>query len=155
MRVGIRFVPATCRVTVTDNPFCYFPLPMHYTLGQAAKATGVPKPRLSRAINKGQISAARTESGGYLIDPAELHRVFPPVTAKQEAIQERYSDNTPLLVRIEELINRLSDKDDVIRDLRLRLDDAAQERQRLTLLLTHQAEHQPSPPKGFWAGLFG
>jgi excisionase family DNA binding protein len=81
---------------------------MYYTLGQAAKATGVPKPRLSRAINKGQISATRTESGGYLIDPAELHRVFPPVTAKQDAIQERYTDHTPLLVRIEELTNRLS-----------------------------------------------
>jgi hypothetical protein len=31
----------------------------------------------------------------------------------------------------------------MIRDLRQRLDEAAQERQRLTLLLTHQAERQP------------
>ena len=97
MRGGIRFVPAPRCVTVTRNPFCYFSLPMHYTLGQAAKATGIPKPRLSRAINKGQISATRTESGGYLIDAAELHRVFPPVTAKPDAIQERHTDPTPLL----------------------------------------------------------
>ena len=128
---------------------------MHYTLGQAAKATGIPKPRLSRAISKGQISATRTESGGYLIDPAELHRVFSPVTTKPEPVQERYSDSTPLLVRIEELTHRLSDKDDVIRDLRQHLDDAAQERHRLTLLLTHHAERQPPPPQGFWARLFG
>jgi chromosome segregation ATPase len=69
---------------------------------------------------------------------------------------------TPLLLRLKEIETRLeeaqyrlSDKDDVIRDLRQRLDESTQERHRLTLLLTHHAEHQPPPPKGFWAWLFG
>ena len=50
---------------------------MRYTAGQAAKATGKSIPTITRAIKKGTISAERTSSGGYLIDPAELHRVFP------------------------------------------------------------------------------
>ena len=51
--------------------------PMRYTLGAAAKATGKSKTTIQRAIAKGQISAERLDGGGYSIDPAELHRVFP------------------------------------------------------------------------------
>jgi len=48
-----------------------------YSLQQAAKAAGKSKPTLSRAIKAGRLSATRTESGAYEIDPAELARVFP------------------------------------------------------------------------------
>jgi excisionase family DNA binding protein len=34
-----------------------------YTLGQAAKATGLSKPTISEAIKKGRISARKNESG--------------------------------------------------------------------------------------------
>lgn len=51
---------------------------MAYTLGQAAKATGLSKPTLSDAIKKGRISASKDDFGRYQIDPAELHRVYPP-----------------------------------------------------------------------------
>jgi hypothetical protein len=139
---------------------------MPYTLGQASKATGLHKTRLSRAIKNGVISATKTPQGGYLIDPAELHRVFPPVTMRlsQDPVADRHMGEgvTPLLLRLkevetrlEEAQHRISDKEDVIRDLRQRLDESTQERQRLTLLVTHQAERQPPPPKGFWAWLFG
>jgi excisionase family DNA binding protein len=50
-----------------------------YTLGTAAKATGRGKATIYRAIKSGRISATRHEDGSYTIDPAELHRVFPPV----------------------------------------------------------------------------
>lgn len=53
---------------------------MSYTLGDAAKATGKSKTTLHRAIKSGKISATKAENGSYSIDPAELHRVFPPVT---------------------------------------------------------------------------
>ena len=49
-----------------------------YTLGQAAKATGKSKSTISLAISKGSISAEKDDSGRWRIDPAELHRVFPP-----------------------------------------------------------------------------
>jgi hypothetical protein len=53
---------------------------MKHTLGSAAKATGLSKSTLSRAIKAGRISANRSDAGAYEIDPAELHRVFPPIS---------------------------------------------------------------------------
>lgn len=51
-----------------------------YTLGSAARAAGVSKSTIHRAIKRGTISARSKDVGGYEIDPAELHRVFPPVS---------------------------------------------------------------------------
>ena len=52
---------------------------MTCTLGMAARATGLSKSTIRRAIKAGRVSAGRSETGDYAIDPAELHRVFPPV----------------------------------------------------------------------------
>ena len=46
------------------------------TLGQAARLAGVDKTTLTRAIKAGRLSATRRDDGGYLIDPAELSRVY-------------------------------------------------------------------------------
>src|SRR5438045_1762549 len=51
--------------------------PMRYTLGQAAKATGVSKMTIQRALKSGRLSGHKDDTGSYRIDPAELHRVFP------------------------------------------------------------------------------
>jgi hypothetical protein len=50
-----------------------------HTLGTAAKATGLNKSTVLRAIKSGKVSAAKNEHGEWQIDPAELHRVYPPV----------------------------------------------------------------------------
>jgi hypothetical protein len=82
---------------------------MRYTLGTAAKATGKTKTTIQRAIAQGRVSAERREGGGYSIDPAELHRVFPrlgveTVTHDSEMDDIRPHDATPeLRVRIEAL----------------------------------------------------
>jgi excisionase family DNA binding protein len=47
------------------------------TLGEASRLVGVGKTTLSRAIKAGRLSASRTDTGSYEIDPAELHRVYP------------------------------------------------------------------------------
>jgi hypothetical protein len=52
---------------------------MAYTLGEATKATGISKTLLHRAIKSRRISATKKDDGSYEIDPAELHRVYPPV----------------------------------------------------------------------------
>jgi hypothetical protein len=52
-----------------------------YSLRTAAKATGISKATIHRYIQSGKISARRKEDGFYEIDPAELHRVLPPVSA--------------------------------------------------------------------------
>ena len=55
---------------------------MRYTLGQAAKATGISKMTIQRALKAGRISGEKDETGAYSLDPAEVHRVFPLVTER-------------------------------------------------------------------------
>jgi excisionase family DNA binding protein len=53
---------------------------MSYTLGEAAKAVGKSKTTLHRAIKSGKISAYKADDGSYIIEPSELHRLFPHAT---------------------------------------------------------------------------
>jgi excisionase family DNA binding protein len=48
------------------------------SLREAAQQAGTSKSTILRAIQSGRLSAARTDEGGYSIDPAELCRVYPP-----------------------------------------------------------------------------
>src|SRR6516162_7708977 len=57
---------------------------MSYTLGQAAKAVGMSKTSILRSIKAGRISAGRDEFGQWAIEPCELHRVYPAVTADND-----------------------------------------------------------------------
>lgn len=68
---------------------------MKYTAGQAAKATGVATATITRALKSGKISGQKDDNGAWMIDPAELHRVFPPISLKahEKAIMKR--DATP------------------------------------------------------------
>src|SRR5437660_6166264 len=59
--------------------------PMSYTVGMAARATGLSKSTVYRAIEVGRISATRTDIGEWAIDPAELHGVFPPIETDDNA----------------------------------------------------------------------
>ena len=120
---------------------------MAYSLKQAAEAVGRGKPAILRAIQKGIISAQKNSKNEWLIDPAELHRVYPPV-ASNGALNvqtERYAtlEATEVLQRenalLREQIELLKDER---QDLR-RLDDEAAERRKLTALLTHQPEPKP------------
>jgi hypothetical protein len=61
-----------------------------YNLVTAAAATGASKSTIFRSIKAGRLSAGRNETGGWEIDPAELHRVFPPLpTAAGTGEKER------------------------------------------------------------------
>jgi excisionase family DNA binding protein len=142
---------------------------MTYTLGEAAKATGLTKPTLSKAIKSGRISAVRNDNGSYTIDPSELHRVFPPASGNQQNVCNPLRLETPLqLVAMlekeqEERERERRQQQATIDDLRRRLDAseaareaATAETRRLTLLLTHQ--QQPTAetaPPGLWRRLFG
>lgn len=134
---------------------------MKYSLSEAAKATGKNKTTIQRAIKNGKISASKGDSGSYEIDPAELHRVFPPFAVQHDA-QHLQSNDTQQgvfasshsnLGRILELEKALavahekahgleSQKDqmaDTINDLRKRLDSSEG---RVTALLT---DTRPKP----------
>lgn len=133
---------------------------MKYSASQAAKATGKAIPTITRAIKNGKISAERIDGGGYLIDPSELHRVFPPVTGKGDATPAMLGHETPnetgaLEAELKGLRERLADSQDTVADLRKRLDQEGEERRRLTVMLTDQrAAPAPveavEPPRRRW-----
>jgi len=52
-----------------------------FSLREAAEQAGTSKSTIFRAIKAGRLSAARTDDGGFAIDPAELFRVYPPKAA--------------------------------------------------------------------------
>ena len=126
---------------------------MSYTLGDAAKATGKSKTTLHRAIKSGRISALKAEDGSYSIDPAELHRVFPAVTAGTplgllpKNDEERLS-NTLSALRIQlEMHEKERERErallqETIADLR---EDRDKWRQQATSLLTDLRSEPPDP----------
>lgn len=126
---------------------------MSYTLGDAAKATGKSKTTLHRAIKSGRISASKAEDGSYAIEPAELHRVFPAVTAKApEGLSPRNDEeqlsNTLTALRTQlEIQEKERDRErtllqETIADLR---EDRDKWRQQATSLLTDQRSEPPAP----------
>jgi hypothetical protein len=115
---------------------------MAYTLTEAARAVQRDKTTLLRAIKSGKVSAVRDAvTGGWRIDPAELHRVYPVIA---DAVADAVRRDGDAEVEIRELRARLADKDDVIADLRRRLDAEAEERRRLTALLADKST-APAP----------
>jgi len=113
---------------------------MVYTLGEAAKATGMSKATISKAIKNGRISASKDETGTFKIDPSELHRVYPPTVSTEQretpnvAASEHPNDSLvrELQARLEAAQERIADKDSVIDDLR---EDRDRWRQQATALL--------------------
>lgn len=96
---------------------------MSYTLGMAAKATGKSKTTIQRAIAKGTISAHKKKNGRYSIDPSELHRVFPMVSADtvaqpSQVDTSRPPDETPLQVKVEALEAMLEREREALTEMR-------------------------------------
>jgi excisionase family DNA binding protein len=57
---------------------------MSYTLAAAAAATGLDKSTILKAIEDGKIAGTRDERGEWLVEPAELHRAYPPVAGQSD-----------------------------------------------------------------------
>ena len=125
-----------------------------YTLGSAAKAAGKSKATISKALKSGKISGQKDDGGVYHIDPAELHRVYPPIPQgerKETPENDPQNIHTNVLVRelemrLEAVQQRLTDKDGFIDDLR---EDRDRWRQQATSLLEDKRS------KGFLSKLLG
>jgi hypothetical protein len=120
---------------------------MRYSLKQAAEAAGRGKTTIHRDIKAGRLSATKDEHGRMWIDASELHRLYPPV------VPESVPGNVPHGIRValleqevEHLRQMLERERQVSDDLAHRLDVEAEERRRLTCLLTHQLEPEKSAP---------
>jgi hypothetical protein len=155
---------------------------MHYTLGQAAKATGRSKGTISHDIKTGKLSAEKQENGSYAIDAAELIRVygqdFNPNRSENTELNELdapilSNEHGGLALEVKRLREQLAGVDlerdrerqqwsDQVADLRRRLDAEGEERRKLVAILTDQRAAQPTPaaspapaPEPQRGGLFG
>jgi hypothetical protein len=126
-------------------------------LAEAAELSQVSRSALLKAIKRGKLSAARDDvSGHWRVDAAELTRVYAGRSAPDQ-VKETSGDSAAILAEqvraLERLVGVLEGERD---DLRRRLDADAEERRRLTRLLTHQrqasedspSQYQPDAPRG-------
>jgi len=132
---------------------------MKYTAGQAAKAVGVSTATISRALKEGKISGSKDTGGAWMIDPAELHRVYPPLAVQdlqKGPLQSVAIPNESIVLQgeVETLRAKLAGAEalnaahaDQIADLRSRLDAEGEERRKLTAVLTHVNETPASRPQ--------
>jgi len=142
---------------------------MAYTLGEAAKATGISKASISRAVSSGRISASKKDDGSFSIEPVELHRVYPPKSAVPVSATTSETDNNPnanarntsdssvLQARLDAALEQLRDRDGTIGDLRQRLDRSDEERREAQArVIGLLAGPGPTESKrGFFGRLFG
>jgi len=144
---------------------------MAYTLAKAARAIGMQKSTVLRAIKRGTLSAVRdAATGQWLVEPAELHRVYPAINDSGASIGAPDPD-TPLRTDSLEAElrearalraaaeKRCADAHATIEDLRRRLDASDMERrqtldrlaaaqERIAALLTDQ--RPPVPARHRW-----
>jgi hypothetical protein len=122
---------------------------------QAAESIGLTKAGLLKAVKSGRVSATRNIKGEWEFDASELYRVYPPklkevpeVPPEQKDAPESITERLELEIKL--LRERLADKEDVIHDLRQRLDKESEERRAVTRLLTDN-QHKES----WWRKLLG
>lgn len=66
-----------------------------YTLATAAAAVGRNKTAILRAIKAGRIPVSQAENGEMQIDPADLHRIYPPLRTND---MQHHVYQSPLLM---------------------------------------------------------
>lgn len=120
----------------------------YLSLGEAAKAAGVAKGTISKALKSGKLSYADKTTAGYQIDPAELFRAFPrkqPETVENERLETpKETVETAVLQARLEAAERRAETAEADRD--------AWREQAQRLALTDQ---RPTPRPGFWSRLIG
>ena len=122
-----------------------------YSLRDAAIAVGMSKPAIFKAIKSGKISASKDHNGHWYIQPAELHRVYPPVNLANDTINKVLTNASEDLPKTQFLKLEREQLLDTINDLRRRLDKSEEERrstqERLALLLEHKPSLTESKPE--------
>lgn len=129
---------------------------MKYTAGQAAKATGVATATITRALKSGRISGQKDESGAWMIDPSELHRVF-PLVSKQDSATPNTQDHATAR-ETPERGSEISALEREVQTLRDALSDAREDRDKWRDMAERLSLAPPAPTagkSGFLAWLFG
>ena len=124
--------------------------PMRYTLGQAAKATGISKMTIQRALKAGRISGEKDETGAYSLDPSEVHRVFPLATERdrlRDVAQGRDSPDVALQVATARLEAENTSLKVMLEDMRTERDRWHAQAERLALV---SPVITPAPARRSW-----
>jgi len=120
---------------------------MSYSLAQAAAATGLNKTTLLRSIKSGRITGTKDALGQWQIDPAELHRVYPPNIAQRHAAPQAAAV-LEAQHRAELAEQRLADIKTALEEMRQQRDAWQQQAERLSL-----PAPPPPVPKPWWKRL--
>ena len=128
-----------------------------FSLSEAAAAAGISKSTLWRAIKSGRVSATRTDTGDYRVEPSELHRVFPPATAETRSTPPAMKRDATALEQAETALleAQICALKDTAALLRTQLEDTRTDRDHWrdqAQAVTRQlADARPARPRG---GLF-
>ena len=131
---------------------------MNLTLAEAAKATKRSKQALAAAIQKGKLSATKDVGGVWLVDSAELFRVYAPANQTPNKPEpESGRCLVPLVggesAELREMRQRMEAAEARAEDLRRERDDWKEVAQRLTRALP--AGSDPKPRRSLWSWLRG
>ena len=111
------------------------------TLTESSKETGLTRSAIFKAIKSGRLSANKNNKGEFLIDPAELFRVYKQVNKEmlpsEQLATHKETQETAELSMMKRLLAQVESERD---DLRRRLDEESAERRKLMNILTHQPE---------------
>ena len=91
---------------------------MSYSLSEAATACGVSKSTILRSIKAGHLTGTKDTLGQWRIEPAELHRVYPP--AGEDANLVRHGVATALRAALAE--QRVADLKQMLDEMRAQRD---------------------------------
>ncbi|MFD1483599.1 hypothetical protein [Paracoccus nototheniae] len=131
---------------------------MKLSASEAARRTGKSVPTITRAIKSGKISAEKSGSGGYQIDPAELFRAFPAVTKHNAETPPMLESETPHLNPSETplLQEKIGSLEAALADAKAERDEWRDQAKRLAMALPPPtSEGGVTQRQGMWARLLG
>lgn len=132
-----------------------------FSLREAAQQARTSKSTILRAVQSGRLSAARTDAGGYAIDPAELFRVYPPKgsagaaeqPAHQSVGQDAPAPATPPVA--DDVAQRFAVLDAEVKGMRELLAEVRQSRDDWKAQAERLALTGPGERRGFWRRIVG
>ena len=122
---------------------------MELSASQAAKSVGKSVPTITRAIKKGKLTAKPRDGGGWIIDAAELFRVWPAVSNDTDENNTMLGSETT--IEASALERELELTREMLNEAKADRDSWKEQAQKITALI----EDQSAQKKGFWARLTG
>lgn len=112
------------------------------------------------AIRRGQLSATRNENKQYQIDPAELFRVYAPVSTGVKSDVELSGNEEPdqtagLQAEVKMFRELVAAHEATIADLRQRLDQSQEQVTQLTAIVANLAPSPVQKRANWWQRLLG